>query len=392
MFNTLGKTTTISLISASLLIPMGVAHAQGASSDVNIERMQAQINALQAQVESLKAQQDDTGNDVADLETQAATHSRPSDQLVATMTQARPTLYGQVGGRMIDQDGRDNQVQAYDARLGVRGMGRYADITALYNLEIGYTSPLQEDQSSLDDELIIRDARLAFPTQYGIFVIAPKSLSSQFTSLYGAVDIFETNRAYADNGVSRIFDQREISSNALSWLSPERLGLQTQFSYLTGRSDTGSDAEHLVWRLQWSAPEESVLNGMRAAVGQVYLDQRAVHAFAEEDAVRSAASIGFERNGLHIGATYEQSDFKGFANLDRENYGAVASYTNQGYTLGAGYFERRFDDDSRSSENNHGTVVTLQKQVDDNLMFFIEHGDFDIEGQSSLSAGTRLEF
>lgn len=308
--------------------------------------------------------------------------------------QGTPELYGQVAARVIDQEHQDRSVEAYDVRLGLRGMGQYANITAVYELEAEFTNAVNDssDNNNDDNELEIRNARLLFPTQLGTFVIAPKTPSSQYLILYSAVDIFETNRAYTNNGVSQIFDQAETSSHVLAWLSPRKYGFQGLLSYLTGSTDSGTDSDYVTWWLEWQADEESDLSGLRAAIGQVYIDRLAVHALAEDDAVRTTATIGYTNHGLHLGATYEHSGFKGFANMDRETYGIAASYTYNGYTLGAGYYERSFDDDLMSSQDNKGTVVTLQKRFNEDLMFFIENGNFDLDGQSSLSVGAKLTF
>ncbi|MDR5861228.1 porin [Halomonas eurihalina] len=312
----------------------------------------------------------------------------------AAAAQATPEIYGQVAARIIDQEHHDRSIEAYDVRLGVKGQGKYANITVLYELEAEYTAAVNDsdDNKNDDSELEVRSARLLFPTQYGVFALAPKTPSSQYQTLYGAVDIFETNRAYSDNGVSHIFDQDQTSSHVIAWRSPRKYGFQGLISYLTGSTDSGTNSDYMTWWIEWKAGQDNALSGLRAAIGQVNIDSRAVHAHADDDAMRTAATISYTHNGLHLGATYEHSDFQEFANLDRENYGLVASYTHKGYTLGAGYYERRFDDDSMSFQDNSGTVITLQKRFDENLMFFIENGNFDLDEQSSLSIGAKLTF
>ncbi len=307
---------------------------------------------------------------------------------------AAPTVSGQIGARIIDRNNLDREVEAYDMRLGFKGVGKYGNVTALYQLEIDYTGSANDSAVTSDagDEIQIRNARLLFPTKYGTFVIAPKSPSSQFSVLYGAVDIFETNGANADNGTSRIFDQGQTSTHVLAWASPKKAGFKGLLSYLTGADSNGVDADYTTWWLDWEADKEGALSGLRAAVGQVFIDKKAIHAAATEQAVRTAASIGYKRGSFYVGATHETYDFDGFGAQDRQNTGIVASYTQNGYTLGVGQFNRDFDAAAMDTQDNSGTVISIKKQVDKDLMFFLESGDFDLEDQSSVSLGAKLSF
>lgn len=314
---------------------------------------------------------------------------------VSTSVQATaPAISGQIGARVIDQDTYDRQIQAYGMRLGVKGVGKYGDVTALYQLELDFTAATNDGGGTSDegDELQVRNARLLFPSRFGTFVIAPKSPSSQFSVLYGAVNIFETNGANTDNGVSTIFDQGQTSTHVLAWASPSKAGFKGLLSYLTGNENNDVDGDYLTWWLQWEGNKESSLMGLRAAVGQVYIDKKAIHAAATEQAVRTTASIGYSKSGFYVGATFEDSDYGGFANLDRKNTGIVASYTYNGYTLGVGQFDRDFDSVAMDAADNSGTVISVKKQVDKNLMFFVESGNFDLDGQSSVSIGSKLKF
>lgn len=318
-----------------------------------------------------------------------------STAFVTTAAQAAaPTVFGQVGARVIDQDTFDRQVQAYDLRLGFKGAGKFGGVTALYQFALDYTQASNDGGGTSDgnDEVQVRNARLLFPTQYGTFVIAPKSPSSQFSILYGAVDIFETNGANADNGVSQIFDQGQTSTHVLAWASPRKAGFKGLLSYLTGNENNDVDGDYMTWWLDWEGNKDGALKGLRAAVGQVYVDEKAIHAAATEQAVRTAATFGYKTGGFYVGATHENYDFDGFGNLDRTNTGVVASYTYNGYTLGVGQFDRDFDAAAMDAADNKGTVVSLKKQFDKNLLMFIENGDFDIDGQSSLSFGAKLKF
>lgn len=144
----------------------------------------------------------------------------------STGVYAAPKVYGQIGARVIDQNDKDRSMQAYDVRLGVKGKGKYNGVTALYQLEAELTAAINDSSTTSDDddERQITRARLLFPSQYGVFVVAPKTPSGQQKDLYGVVDIFETNEAHSENGVSSIFDQGETVTHVLAYVTPKIFG------------------------------------------------------------------------------------------------------------------------------------------------------------------------
>lgn len=150
--------------------------------------------------------------------------------------------------------------------------------------------------------------------------------------------------------------------------------------YLTGNEDNGANLDFWNWRAVWDK------DGLRLGIGQVYVDDKSVPGY--DNWVRSAVTAGYDFDGVHLGATYEDYDRNGFG--DRQNYGVVASYTVDGWTVGAGYFNRDFKD-SNSSDNT-GAVLSIKKQIYEDLLMFAECGDFDVNGQSSTTIGAKILF
>lgn len=325
--------------------------------------------------------------------------------LGSTQLLAQPTVYGQLGAHILSQDGKDIATEATSARLGVKGMGRHDSIIVLYELEADFANVANHDGNVAagNNEIEIRSARLVFPTQYGSFVLAPKTPSSQFSVLYSAVDIFETNSANAGNGVSTIFEQGEISTHVLAYQTPTFGGARALVAHLTSdNKEQNEDMDILTWWLEWKAPQGTAAEGVRLAAGQVYIAKAVPNTSLEgtaleglaDDWTRSTLTAEYSKNNIHIGFTYEDyarndNNF-GVASLANVvSMGLVGSYTYDGYTLGVGYFKRDSDIDAN---DNEGVVVSVKKQVDENLLFYVENGSFDLDGESSFSVGAKLSF
>lgn len=317
-----------------------------------------------------------------------------------------PNFYGHISARVIDQqDGRDTFHEAYDVRVGVKGKKVLKEIgmPVLYQLEAEITNAVNGSRFNSDDdnELQVTEAKVAFGTPYGILLLAPKAVSGYQKDLYGPVDVFETNEAHAVNGVSDIFAQDQLINNAIGYITPANsLGLRAVLAHLGGADNNNENNDILTWRVTWEgektdALSESYAKGLKLGIGQVYIDE-ALPAQAglpvTDEWVRTTFMASFDKGGLHLGATYEDNDYKNDANikLSQSNYGVVASYTMDGWTASVGQYKR--DIDGTDIGDNEGTVFGLKKQFKDGLMLFVEHGNFDIDSQDSTTAGVKFSF
>ncbi|MDR9468713.1 hypothetical protein [Marinospirillum sp.] len=325
-----------------------------------------------------------------------------SAQLLA---QGQPKVYGEVGAHVISQDENDLATEATSAVLGVKGMGRHNGVTAVYELEVDFANAANHTSDVPDDEneAQVSSARLIFPTSYGSFVVAPKTPSSQFSVLYGAVDIFETNSANAGNGVSTIFEQGDTSTHVLAYQTPVFGGAKALVAHLTSDDKTqDEDMDILTWWLEWQAPTETAAEGLRLAAGQVYFAEAVPNsalagsalAGQGEEWTRTAFSAEYSLESFHLGFTYEDyarndTDFGQASLASVTSMGLAGSYTYDSYTLGVGYYDR---DSEIDTDDNNGVVVSVKKQVDENLLLYAENGTFDQDGQSSFSLGAKLSF
>lgn len=334
--------------------------------------------------------------------TSAMALSLSSAQLLA---QGQPKIYGELGARVISQNNKDIATEATSAIIGIKGMGRHSTTTVLYELEADFVHVANHDGdvATGENEVSIRSARLIFPTSYGTFVAAPKTPSSQFSVLYGAVDIFETNSANSSNGVSKIFEQDDISTHVLAYQTPVFAGAKALVAHLTSDDKTqDEDMDILTWWLEWQAPKDSAAEGLRLSAGQVLIAKAVPNtslagtplAGQGEDWTRTAVSAEYSKENFHLGFTYEDytrnDKYFGQASLAGvTNMGLVGSYTYDGYTLGVGYFDR---DSEVDTDDNNGVVISVKKQVDENLLLYAENGTFDQDRQSSFSLGAKLSF
>ncbi len=324
-----------------------------------------------------------------------------------------PEFYGQIGARVIDQpDVRDSFHEAYDVRVGVKGKKVLQGMPVFYQLETEITNAVNDsrfnDDADLEDEIRVTEAKVAFGTPYGILLLAPKAVSGYQKDLYGAIDVFETNEAHANNGVSDIFAQDELINNAIGYITPgNSLGLRAVLAHLGGADDNNENNDILTWRLTWDgskteALKESIAKGIKLGVGQVYIDEALIATQlpfpSSEEWVRTTFMASYDIGGLHLGATYEHNDNKtDFAPvgdaLSESNYGVVASYTFNGWTASIGQFDHDVDGANVPGNlDNKGTVVGLKKQFEDNLLLFVEHGNFDLDEQDSTSIGVKFSF
>ncbi|UTW12416.1 porin [Marinobacterium rhizophilum] len=295
-----------------------------------------------------------------------------------------PDMYGSLAGRIIDQgDEKDFTAEAFEVRFGLKGNYQLADYRVLYQFEADFVDAVNDNQdasSGDNNEVTVRRARLLFPSQYGVAVLAPRTESGQQKDLYGPIDIFETNEAHKEQP-SALFRQAELASHVLAYITPTFHNARAVVGVLTLKDDNDEDIDVWSYRV--------VYDDTRLHLGAGQVITREALLPGTEDYVRSALSLGYTWPSLQLGLTFEHNDEDPAG--DSQVLGVAASYEFvPRWRLGLGYIDKDFDDAAVQDED--AMLISLTYQPHDKLEFFVEAGEFEVDSKDNLSAGVKFTF
>ncbi|WP_221794295.1 porin [Oceanobacter mangrovi] len=310
-------------------------------------------------------------------------------------TNKAPELTGKLNVGILQAGSRDYDVWAFKADLGIKGMYttdsglklKY-EFVADYAGELngidannetwssGETSDL--DNGNSEGDVDVHTARIFVITDYGLFLVAPRTISGQWAQLYGNVDKFEYNRMHGKTGPNAIFAQIEQANDVVAYISPEfGGGFRFIGAALTIDDYNGEDADALVWRVVYKKGD------FNAGVGNVQVSDKLV----PETYNRSAATAGYDFGSFSLGATFENNDKHPSGNF--KSYAVVGEMelTNT-LTASLGYANKNHKNDAL---DNSGVMAKLKYTTGSQSYMYVEGGQYE-HSINNFLAGISIGF
>jgi hypothetical protein len=320
-------------------------------------------------------------------------------------THQGPNFTARLNMGMMAAGSSDKDVWANKADLGINGLISLEDGVKLkYEFVADFAGELngtdgtknvwvsgdnkQLDSGAESGDIEITTARIFVITQYGMLLIAPRTLSGQWGQLYANVDKFEYNRFHAQTGAIAMFGQVEQADDVLAYISPELLtGLRFVGAVLTVNNDNGRTSDVIAWRFVYK-------NGaINAGFGNVMTSGKLLPAKTDgstgDSYNRMAFTAGYDFGQVKLGATYEMNDY-GDSILTRFDTLGVTVETSLTDKVSAtlGYVDKSADTDAAS---NTAMVGKLKYQAGKSTYYYLEGGQYDKSADNVL-AGINIGF
>lgn len=295
---------------------------------------------------------------------------------------SQPTIFGNLNAGVTKvQNETDVDGQAFEASLGVKGQFEKEGFTLLYKLEAEFADAVNNDAGQNDLE--IKNALAVLPTQYGAFVVAPRTESGQQKELYGKVDIFEVNAA--DNS-SGLWAQPAAATSVFAWVSPKVNNTHVVGAVLTLNSAPGGDVNNNDQDVDaWAARIIHSNEDFYLGAGVVGVAEKQLP--TDQDYYRFAASAGYTFNNVDLGLTWESN--KDHPAGDFDVIGAVADVQlNDTWSVGLGHTKKDADN---NSNDNSATLLIVRNQIMDNILAYAEVASFD-KSNDNYSVGLSIDF
>tara|TARA_R110002167_G_scaffold129262_1_gene312041 strand:- start:7072 stop:8091 length:1020 start_codon:yes stop_codon:yes gene_type:complete len=307
-----------------------------------------------------------------------------------------PNFSGKLNAGILQAGSRDYDVWAFKADLGVDGMYitesgvklKYqfvADFAGELNgVDSGGETWTSGESSDLDNgnsegDVDVHTARIFVITDYGLFLVAPRTISGQWAQLYGNVDKFEYNRMHGKTGPSAIFAQIEQANDVVAYITPEFAGgVRFIAAALTIDDYNKEDLDALVWRFVYNNKK-----GFNAGLGNVMVSDKLV----PETYNRTAATIGYDFGSFSLGGTYEMNDKHPSGDFD--SYAVVAETSlSQRVSASLGYANKNHDNDAL---DNSGVMAKVKYQAGDKSYLYVEGAQYD-HSVNNFLAGISVSF
>lgn len=291
-----------------------------------------------------------------------------------------PKFYGYLSAGALKTDDQDFEAEAYEIELGVLGKASVSESLSLnYAVEVD----LAPAANSADDpttgrdgeaDVHVKEAKFWLPTQYGLFVVAPRGTSGQWRDIYGPINHYEYNEPHAALNADGIFAQPDRTSGTFAYHTPWFMKTKLVFAAITLNDSNDQNADGRAVRLVHRS------GNLEFAVGTTVLKQDQLPAFTTEDYQISAAGISYEIGGLDLGAVWENNrnspyplDPQGKADFDA--YGASAQYlTEAGMGVAVGFKEKKHDYDV-ADETVY--LVKVEQRITSDVKVWAETGQYD---------------
>lgn len=303
-----------------------------------------------------------------------------------TAVQGTPKFGGEIGIGGLKVDGRDIDAWAFELTAGFSGSYKVDNFSVNYQLLADFTG----DVNDLDPlvytrgkagSIYIRDAKIAVPTPYGTFVVAPRSTSGQFAHLYGAVSDFEYNELSARSGINAMFTQGSVTTNLLAYATPRFAGWQVIGGAFTFRKDNDEDIDAWSYRALYE-------NGrFNLGVGQVFISDEQTASGEKE--TRNAFTSSYSWDQLKIMTTVEHNDVPdghvndfitysaGMRYAYNHNWSAAFTYANKKHEIGA--------------LENTALIAQVRRNLNKSVYVFAETGQYD-NTPSNYAVGLNVKF
>lgn len=298
-----------------------------------------------------------------------------------------PRFYGEMGMGGLKVEGRDLDAWAFDLTAGFKGLYQAQGLKIAYTFRADFTGPVNDidplvyTRGGDDDTIYIRDAKVVMPTQYGAFVIGPRSSSGQYADLYGPITDFEYNELHARTGINKMFTQGDIINNLLAYATPTFAGWKLIVGSFTFNKYNDRDIDAMSYRALYRN------GGFKFGIGQVFIsdDQSA----SGKDEERNAANIGYDWEDLSLSATVEQNDVPDGSVNDFTTYAVGGRYQlNDNWSTALTYADKDHEQDDL---DNKAVIAQVRRHFGSQAYLFLETGQYD-ESPSNYAVGVNLKF
>ncbi|MBL3556373.1 MULTISPECIES: porin [Marinobacter] len=317
---------------------------------------------------------------------------------VATPTLAveleKPDVYGFLSAGALKIESQDAEAEAFELELGLQGK---AVIEEGLNLHYAVEVDLAAAANSADDpstgrdgeaDVHVKEAKFWLPTKYGLFVVAPRGTSGQWSDIYGPINHYEYNEPHADLHPDGIFAQPDRTSGTLAYHTPWFLKTKLVFAAITLNDSNDQNVDGRAVRMVHKAENLSL------AVGTTMLMQEQLPPFATDDYLISAAGASYDIGGLTLGAVWENNRNSPYplapdGKADFDSYGVSANYvTDNGAGIALGYKEKDHDFDA-ADENVY--TLKVEQRLTPHVKVWAETGQYDVQ-PSNYAVGFNLTF
>lgn len=306
----------------------------------------------------------------------------------------KPVFYGYLSAGALKLEGADAEAEAFELELGLQGK---AAIDKGLNLHYAVEVDLANAANSADDpttgrdgeaDIHVKEAKFWLPTQYGLFVVAPRGTSGHWSDIYGPVNHYEYNEPHADLNPDGIFAQPDRTSGTFAYHTPWFMKTKLVAAAITLNGTNGQDVDGRSIRMVHKA------DNLKFAIGTTLLMQEQLPPFATDDYLISAAGAAYSLGGLNLGAVWENNrnapyPFAPDRKADFDSYGVSVSYVaDSGAGVAVGYKEKDHDFDAADE-----SVYTLkvEQRVAPQVKVWAETGQYDVQ-PSNYAVGFSLTF
>lgn len=306
----------------------------------------------------------------------------------------KPSAYGYLSAGALKIDGKDAEAEAFEIELGLQGKAVLSEKLSLHyavEVDLAAASNSADDPGTGRDgeaDVHVKEAKFWLPTEYGMFVVAPRGTSGQWRDIYGAIDHYEYNEPHEALNPDGIFAQPDRTSGTFAYHTPWFLNTKLVAAAITLNDSNDQNVDGRSVRLVHA-------NGnLKMAIGTTLLMQEQLPPFATDDYLISAAGASYKMGGLTLGAAWENNrnapyplDPEGKADYDA--YGVSAYYVaDSGAGVALGFKEKNHDYDAADE-----TVYTLkvEQRIAPQVKVWAETGQYD-EAPSNYAVGFNVTF
>lgn len=306
-----------------------------------------------------------------------------------------PKAYGFLSAGALKTETKDFEAEAFELEVGILGYATLSeDLKLNYALELDLAPAANAADTSgqdFDTDVKVKEAKFWLPTDYGMFVVAPKGTSGHWAQLYGPVDTFEYNEARAFQPYEQkpaIFALSDRTSGTFAYWTPKFLNTQVVVSAITLNEANKQDADVKAIRIIY---QDDMLH---LGLGTAVVAEEELPPFVTDDYQVTTASAGITFGQVKLGAVWEHNDQQPFpaaaeGSADSDAYGVSISYAfENGYGLSTGYRERDHDFDV---QDESAYLLKLERRITEQVKVWAETGQYE-EGNSNYAAGFNIIF
>lgn len=244
----------------------------------------------------------------------------------------------------------------------------------------GSTWTVGKPSDITDENVYIRNAKIILLSNYGTFLIAPRTVSGQWLQVYGDLDTFEYNRFHSQSGKISFFNQAEQTEDLFAYSTPKFGGFQFGTSIVATNENNGVNGD--VWTNRLTYRNE----GLYFAASHTIMQADSLP--TNKDYKRSALSFSYDMGMLKFASVYEMD--RDHPSGDFDVYGVnLQLKPNQDWTLGAAYVEK--DHDTNDGLDKDGIVFGVKRHFGDSVMLFAETGQYT-GAPDNVAVGVSLKF